>query len=51
MTGVEASVYPVEVRGVCPARTAIPTWDIEVAGLHEFTAEGFVVHNSAEILR
>ena len=51
MTGVKASVYPVEVHGVRPARAAIPTRDIEVAGIHQFTAEGFVVHNSSEILR
>lgn len=39
---------PVAVESVEPG-TIQQTWDIEVEGIHEFTADGLVTHNSALI--
>lgn len=40
---------PYQVLSVTPTGKMVQTWDIEVEGIHQFTAEGIVVHNSAEI--
>lgn len=46
--GLEFKAYPVEVLGISEGRR-VQTYDIEVETLHRFTAEGFVVHNSARL--
>ena len=40
---------PYQVLEVIPSGRSVQTYDIEVEGIHQFTAEGVVVHNSAEI--
>ena len=40
---------PYQVREVVPSGRSIQTYDIEVEDLHQFTANGIVVHNSAEL--
>ena len=40
---------PYQVLEVIPSGRSVQTYDIEVEGIHQFTAEGIVVHNSAEI--
>lgn len=40
---------PVAVLSVSEGRT-VQTYDIEVEGIHQFTADGIVCHNSAEIM-
>lgn len=47
--GIESKVAPISVMRVFPSGRSVQTYDIEVEGIHQFTAEGFVVHNSAEI--
>lgn len=45
---VRLDAWPVRVLGIESGRQ-VQTYDIEVDGLHQFTAEGFVVHNSARM--
>ena len=45
-TDVRLIAYPVPVISTTKGVTA-QTWDIEVEDIHQFTAEGFVTHNSA----
>lgn len=45
----EASAKPSRITEIRNGRAMVPTWDIEVEDIHQFTAEGFVVHNSALI--
>ncbi len=47
-TDVSLIAYPVPVISTTEGVTA-QTWDIEVEDIHQFTAEGFVTHNSALI--
>jgi len=47
-TDISLIAYPVPVVGITDGITA-QTWDIEVEDIHQFTAEGFVTHNSALI--
>ena len=47
--GGEATVQPVAVLSVVPSERFVDTWDIEVEDIHQFTANGFVVHNSARM--
>lgn len=45
----ERAADPVTAEAVVPSGRSVRTFDIEVEGIHQFTAEGFVVHNSAEL--
>lgn len=45
----EEPAIPLQVLEVVPSGRSVQTWDIEVEDIHQFTAEGIVVHNSAEI--
>lgn len=45
--GFNSRVLPVEVLGVVPSGRKPHTYDIEVKDIHQFTANGFVTHNSA----
>ena len=49
MTGLEVRGFPVPIREVVTSGRVTPTWDIEVESIHQFTAGGFVTHNSALI--
>ena len=42
------SAFPVRIIEIEKGRQ-VETYDIEVASIHQFTAEGFVTHNSAQI--
>jgi hypothetical protein len=47
--GLEKQAFvPVRILEILPGRT-VPTFDIEVEDVHEFYANGFLVHNSAMI--
>jgi len=48
-TDISLIAYPVPVVDITDGITA-QTWDIEVEDIHQFTAEGFVTHNSALIM-
>jgi hypothetical protein len=47
---IVSSLKPVEVIDVISSGREVQTYDIEVETAHQFIAEGFVVHNSAELL-
>lgn len=47
--GTYLPAIPYQVIEVVPSGRSVQTYDIEVEGIHQFTAEGIVVHNSAEI--
>lgn len=46
--GLSFSALPVEFKGIEEGRE-VHTYDIEVDEIHQFTANGFVVHNSARM--
>ena len=45
-----STLKPVEVIEIIDSGREVQTYDIEVDSVHQFVAEGFVVHNSAELL-
>lgn len=48
-TGRNSKALPVRVLSVEESGHVKDTWDIEVADIHQFTANGFVTHNSARM--
>jgi hypothetical protein len=46
-----AHVVPVRVERVSNTRRTAPVYDITVAGVHEFFANGVLVHNCMDSLR
>lgn len=48
--GTTLPALPYQVLEVVPSGRSVQTYDIEVEDIHQFTANGLVVHNSAEIL-
>ncbi len=47
--GVQFEALPVPVLKVVSSGRSVATYDIEVEGIHQFTADGLVVHNSARM--
>ena len=47
--GITLPALPYQVLEVVPSGRSVQTYDIEVEDIHQFTANGLVVHNSAEI--
>ena len=47
--GITLPALPYQVLEVVPSGRSVQTYDIEVKDIHQFTANGLVVHNSAEI--
>lgn len=45
----KTSYLPTEVLSVELSDEIVPTYDIEVENVHQFTTDGIVVHNSAEL--